>query len=253
MREKIYLKKMSKFEAGLDGVTFLSQGSKLLGGLYKAAGEGPRPTAILLHGLPGIEKHLDIAYQLRDDGWNCLCFHFRGCWGSEGSYSLSGLRDDTHAAVAWTLKQSCVDKDRIVLIGTSTGSYPALLHGASDPRIRAIIGISPVIEPQRFQFPENMANEFADMLNGITGQELLDQWRSMQSLSDSIYAFSPRPILLIAAQKDEIFPPLQYTDLIASLHNIKLIQHQESDHGFSTCRKWLVQTVTEWLITNFGK
>jgi hypothetical protein len=25
---------------------------------------------------PGIEKHLDIAYALRDSGWNCLYFHF---------------------------------------------------------------------------------------------------------------------------------------------------------------------------------
>jgi hypothetical protein len=40
-------------------------------------------TAILIHGLPGIEKRLDIAYGLRDLGWNCLYFHFRGCWGSD--------------------------------------------------------------------------------------------------------------------------------------------------------------------------
>src|SRR5687767_5894962 len=130
---------MSRFAAGLDGVTFISKGCKLLGGFYKAAGETPRPTAILIHGLPGIEKHLDIAYGLRDSGWNCLYFHFRGCWGSEGAYSLTGLTDDTYAAVEWILKQPSVDKDRLVLIGASTGSYPALLHGVGDPRIRAIV------------------------------------------------------------------------------------------------------------------
>jgi predicted alpha/beta-fold hydrolase len=70
-------KKVSKFEAGLDGVTFTSKGCRLLGGFYKAAGDAPLPTAVLLHGLPGIEKHLDIAYRLRDLGWNCLYFHFR--------------------------------------------------------------------------------------------------------------------------------------------------------------------------------
>ena len=70
---------MNEFEAGLDGVTFTSKGYRLLGGFYKAAGATPRPTAVLLHGLPGIEKHLDIAYRLRDLGWNCLYFHFRGC------------------------------------------------------------------------------------------------------------------------------------------------------------------------------
>ena len=67
---------MSKFEAGLDGVTFISKDCKLLGGFYKAAGAAPRPTAVLLNGLPGIEKHLDIAYRLRDLGWNCLSLIF---------------------------------------------------------------------------------------------------------------------------------------------------------------------------------
>ena len=108
-----------RFEAGLDGVTFQSKGCKLLGGLYKAAGEGPRPTAVLLHGVPGVEKQLDIAYALRDLGWNCLYFHFRGSLGSEGAYSFAGLAEDTEAAVEWALRQPSVDKDRIALIGGS--------------------------------------------------------------------------------------------------------------------------------------
>jgi uncharacterized protein len=241
---------MSKFEAGLDGVTFFSKGCRLLGGLYKGAGDNPRPTAVLLHGLPGIEKHLDIAYELRDLGWNCLYFHFRGCWGSQGSFSLEGLADDTSAAVQWIRKQPSVDKDRIVLIGTSTGSYPALLYGSSDPEIRAIIGISPVIIPQAFQFPQEMAEEFVKMLNGISAEDLLKQWKEMVSLSVSISSFSPRPIIIVAAQKDVIFPPSQYADSIASIRNLKLIQHLEADHGFSACRPWLVRTVTEWLVAN---
>jgi uncharacterized protein len=239
---------VSKFEAGLDGVTFTSKDCKLLGGFYKAAGEAPLPTAVLLHGLPGIEKHLDIAYRLRDLGWNCLYFHFRGCWGSEGAFSLSGLADDTRAAVEWVLKQPSVDEDRIALIGCSTGSYPALIWGAADPRIRAIVGVSPLIEPRAFQFSEEMADEFAGMLNGITGQGLREQWRSLSSLADSLRAFAPRPILLIAADEDPIFPPSHYADSIARLANVQLISNEESDHGFSDCRPWLARTVTDWLV-----
>ena len=241
-------KKVSKFEAGLDGVTFTSKDCKLLGGFYKSAGAAPRPTAVLLHGLPGIEKHLDIAYRLRDLGWNCLYFHFRGCWGSEGAFSLSGLADDTRAAVEWVLKQPSVDENRIALIGCSTGSYPALICGTADPRIRAIVGVSPLIEPRAFQFPEEMADEFAGMLNGITGQDLREQWRSLSSLADSLRAFAPRPILLIAADEDPIFPPSHYADSIARLANVQLISNEESDHGFSACRTWLARTVTDWLV-----
>ena len=240
------------FEAGLDGVTFTSKGSRLLGGFYKAAGDAPRPTAVLLHGLPGVEKHLDIAYRLRDLGWNCLYFHFRGCWGSGGAFALAGLADDTLAAVEWALKQPSVDKDRIALIGASTGSYPALVCGAHDPRIRAIVGVSPLIEPQAFQFPEEMADEFAGMLNGVAGQDLRKQWQALPPLVDSLRRFAPRPLLLVTAGKDSIFPTSHYTGAIAGFLNIQLIRSDESDHGFSSRRSWLARTVTDWLVAKLG-
>ena len=79
------------FTAGLDGVVFYSHGSKLLGGFYRAAGETPRPTVILLHGVPGVEKNLDLAYALRDAGWNCLYFHY-GCTSQIVSLRRQGQR-----------------------------------------------------------------------------------------------------------------------------------------------------------------
>jgi uncharacterized protein len=247
------INRVSKFEAGLDGVTFTSKGCRLLGGFYKAAGDTPRPTAILLHGLPGIEKHLDIAYGLRDLGWNCLYFHFRGCWGSEGSFSLAGLADDTRAAAEWVLQQPPVDKDRVALIGASTGSHPALVCGAADSRIGAIVGVSPLIEPRAFRFPDEMAGEFARMLSGITGRDLQEQWQALPSLADSLRAFAPRPLLLVTAGKDSIFPASHYADFIAGFSNTQLISNEESDHGFSASRRWVVQTVTGWLVARMGK
>jgi pimeloyl-ACP methyl ester carboxylesterase len=122
---------METFQAGLDGVTCQSNGCKLVGGLYRGAGVGPRPTAILLHGLPGIEKNLDIAYALREAGWNCLYFHPRGSWGSEGAYSLRGYPDDLRAATEWILQQACADALRLVVIGHSVGGYVALMGGAT--------------------------------------------------------------------------------------------------------------------------
>jgi uncharacterized protein len=238
---------MTRFEAGLSGVSFQSHGCRLLGGFYKAAGDTPRPTAILLHGLPGIEKHLDIAYALRDLGWNCLYFHFRGCWGSQGTYDLAGLADDTRVAVEWVVQQPEVDKERIALIGASTGSHPAFVCGAGDPRVRAVVGISPVIEPSAFQFPQEMATEFAGMLNGVTGPDLLKQWNALPSLAPALAAFAPRPVLLVAAEHDDIFPPAQYTVTIAGFDNIASISHADADHSFSACRQWLAQIVTNWL------
>lgn len=242
----------NKYKAGLDGVSFLSNEKRIIGGFYKAGGNTPRPTAILLHGLPGVEKHLDIAYRLRDLGWNCLYFHFRGSWGSSGSFSIDGLSDDTDAAIEWATKQEIVDKNRIVLIAGSTGSYPALVCAAKNHHIQAIVGISPLIEPSAFQFTEGMAESFADMLNGITGKQLIQQWNDMQSLQSYIEKFLPKPMLMITAGKDDIFPPSHYRNAMASFSNIQWITKEESDHGFSTLRPWLVKTVCEWLVAKLG-
>ncbi|MEW6731302.1 MAG: alpha/beta fold hydrolase [Acidobacteriota bacterium] len=243
---------MSKFEAGLDGVTFTCQDCRLIGGFYKAAGDTPRPTAILLHGLPGIEKHLDVAYRLRDLGWNCLYFHFRGSWGSSGLYSIAGLTEDTGAALVWTLKQPSVDKDRVVLIGASTGGHAAFLYAASDPRIRTIVGICPFIDPQAFHFPKDMADEFAGMLNGVTSQDLLEQWKNMPSLLDYLSPLASRALLLVTGDKDDLSPPSHYSDFVTALANVEWIRNQEADHGFSAHRTWLVDTITDWLVAQLG-
>jgi len=243
---------MRRFEAGLDGVTFTSEGCKLLGGFYKAGGEGQRPTAVLAHGTPGVEKHLDIAYGLRDLGWNCLYFHFRGSWGSEGSFSFTGLADDTRAAVEWVLKQPSVDRDRIALIGGSMGGHAGLLLGAADPRIRALVGISPLVEPRAWELPKDMADHFATMLNGVTSRDLLRQWKDVQPLSDRLRSLGSRPLLLVTGDKDDLFPPSHYTGLVTGLPNLQWVRTEEGDHAFSTCRPWLVRTVTDWLVAKCG-
>lgn len=243
---------MSKLKAGLDGVTFMSQGCRLVGGFYKGAGDTPRPTALLLHGLPGIEKHLDLAYRLRDLGWNCLYFHYRGCWGSHGEFSLEGLTDDARAAVAWLREQPSVDKERIVLIGASTGSHPAFRCGATDLNISALVGVSPLIEPQAFEFPLDMADEYAQMLNDVPGEELLRQWNKLPSLIKPIAEFAPRPMLLVTAGHDPLFPFSSYSESLARFIHIQCVQNEASDHGFSACRSWLVQNVTDWLVARMG-
>lgn len=46
--------------------------------MYMAAGAGPHPTVLLLHGLPGNEQNVDLAQSIRRAGWNVLTLHYRG-------------------------------------------------------------------------------------------------------------------------------------------------------------------------------
>jgi uncharacterized protein len=239
--------------AGLDGVTFLSSGCRLVGGFYRAAGETPRPTAVLIHGTPGIEKHLDIAYRLRDLGWNCLYFHFRGSWGSQGCFSFTHLVDDVAAAVAWVRGQPSVDTDRIALVGGAMGGHAALLCSASDPGIRAVVAVCPLIEPRAWSLPEAMADEFAPMLAGVTSGDLLAQWAHVRSLADRVDALRGRPTLLITADQDGLWPPAHYADFAASVADLEWVRSADADHAFSECRPWLVSTVADWLVARLGR
>jgi pimeloyl-ACP methyl ester carboxylesterase len=54
--------------------------------IYVAAGKGPHPTLLLLHGFPGNEQNLDLAQAARRAGWNVLTLHYRGSWGSPGPF-----------------------------------------------------------------------------------------------------------------------------------------------------------------------
>ena len=86
----------------VSSVHITSQGKTLFGRLFSPAlesADSKAPSVFMLHGIPGTEQNFDVAYALRDAGFNCLLWHYRGCWGSEGSYSIDGLPEDITTAL----------------------------------------------------------------------------------------------------------------------------------------------------------
>ena len=104
---------------------------------FLASGAGPKPTMLLLHGLPGNERNLDLAQAVRRAGWNVLTFTYRGAWGSEGSFSIQHAIEDAGAALAFlrsprAASDFAVDPKRIVIGGHSMGGYAAAHVAARD-------------------------------------------------------------------------------------------------------------------------
>ncbi len=72
--------------------------------MYIAAGAGPHPVVVLLHGFPGNEKNLDLAQAIRREGWDVLYFDYRGSWGTKGAFSFTHSMEDAQAAVAYAAR-----------------------------------------------------------------------------------------------------------------------------------------------------
>lgn len=236
-----------KFGIRLEGVVFSSHGCKLLGVLYGAAGDTPRPTVVLLHGVPGFEKNLDLAYALRDAGWNTLCFHYRGCWGSEGSFSMDGIVEDVRAATEWVRTQPSVDKERLVLIGMSGGGYAALAAGAADTSFKALVALSPLIDPAEATLSVGGLNEMATFMRGVTGAQLKDQFDRLPSIMKVTAGLNDRKILLITGDLDELLPPNHFRQFVKDLPEVTWHRLPPGDHYLSACRKELVEIVMGWL------
>jgi pimeloyl-ACP methyl ester carboxylesterase len=117
-----------------------SGGTEMNGLIYIAAGAGPHPTVILLHGFPGNEQNLDLAQAIRRAGWNVLTLHYRGSWGSPGTFSIAHAIEDGDAAVTFLRRPEVaasyqVDRERLVLGGHSMGGFVSAAHARHDPAL----------------------------------------------------------------------------------------------------------------------
>jgi uncharacterized protein len=135
------------YPAGQVELQIQSDGLTMYGFAYTADGKGPHPTIVLLHGLPGNERSLDLAQNMRRAGYNVIYFNYRGTWGSKGTFGFQNAIDDAGAVVDYlndslNIEKLRVDTSKIAFTGHSMGAGIALLAGLKDPRVKSIVGIS---------------------------------------------------------------------------------------------------------------
>jgi pimeloyl-ACP methyl ester carboxylesterase/ribosomal protein S18 acetylase RimI-like enzyme len=238
--------------ATLDGVILHSQGRRLLGSFFRPAADGPCPTVLLLHGIPGVEKNLDLAYALRDAGWNVLTFHYRGCWGSEGNYTLPGILDDISAALDYLSQHPAVDPRHLAGVGLSLGGWGVISAAARDERLRAIVSINPLVDGKARPLADKEAAEWASMLNGITPAEVQAQWAALTPLPQVAGKLAGRPTLLLTGDADELFDFNHQRPLAEAMPFAEWRRIPGASHTFNDHRTVMVRTVVDWLTRTFS-
>jgi pimeloyl-ACP methyl ester carboxylesterase len=239
---------------GQIGIFFESEGYRLLGRLFLARGDSPKPTALILHGIPGIEQNYDLAHALRDHGWNSLIFHYRGCWGSAGSYTLKTIPADVRAALDELSRGRYpqIDPTRLILIGHSLGGWAAILSAVDDPRMKGTAVIGAVTNPNALPWDADFAAiEFTPWLQGMTPQAFEQQWQALDSTFtpiEQVARLAPRPLLIIHSRRDEVVPLQQAKQLYdRAAEPRQLIIHAEANHAFTWHRTWLRERIVGWL------
>ena len=238
---------------GITGVTFPSGGHRLLGTLYLARGGEPKPTALLLHGCPGLQQNGDLAVALRDRGWNALIFHYRGSWGSGGGYDLRTVPADVTAAVDYLCSGACpeVDPRRLAVVGHSLGGWAAVLAAAGDPRLRAVAACAAAVDIGALEQDDaGIEREFTRFL-AVTPAEFRRQRDDVAATLDplaAVAAIAPRPLLVVHGTADRWVPVAQARRLAGRAGQpVRYAEIDGDGHDFAWQRGRFRELVTGWL------
>ncbi len=240
-----------------------SGGVRINGLAYLAAGPGMHPTLVLLHGLPGNEKNLDLAQAARRAGWNAITFNYRGSWGSPGAFRFAQNLQDADAVLTYlreaaTARTLGIDTARMVLAGHSMGGWVTALTAAHHPELSGAILISganmgdaaragPAARPQLVRQMGGMMESLA----GVTAEQMVDELTA-NAPAWTWFRAAPglaRLPLLVLTTNDGLAP--QATALADSVraHGGTRVQtvHVATDHGWSDRRIELQALVLRWL------
>ena len=214
--------KEEKFELDSDGI-------KVRGKIFKSEFGDPArpgrtdqeisaPAVIILHGIPRSKPapddpgYLPLARELTELGFLTIFFNFRGAGESEGNFNILGWSQDLRTVIDWLVQKH--SPERIALIGFSGGASVAIYNSARDERISALVSVS---SPAYFSVI-GIGKEVELWLKSFREIGLIRDPKFPESISKWLKEFeeiapinwiaqlSPRPILIMHGEKDEVVP-----------------------------------------------
>lgn len=197
-----------------------------------------------------------------------LVFHYSGCWGSDGDYSLAHNLEDAATSLDWLLADEVhrIDKTRIYAVGHSLGGFVCAQMVAGRPEIQAgvllmpcDIGRLPEIaagNPQAAERICQVLRDSAQWLTGTSGRVLWEEAIShsqefrLESLAERL---AQKPLLCVSGILDMDTPPEYHCKPLeqaiqrrggTKLRSIGF----PTDHFFSDHRETVSRAVTEFLL-----
>ena len=197
-----------------------ADGLELRGELRVPSRDRPHPGLCICHGIPATppdptdKGYALLAEQFCDAGFVTLIFNFRGTGRSQGNLDILGWTRDLQAALDLLYSLKEVDKKHLCLLGFSGGAAVSIYTAAHDPRVSLVATCAcpadfhslhqretPIESIQRFrQIGAIRDNDFPPSI---------DEWqKGFETVTpiDWVDRISPRPLLVVHGDTDELVP-----------------------------------------------
>lgn len=251
----------------LFGLLINGRRGRIFSTLYTAAGVGDKPTVILLHGIPGSEQNGDLARALQAAGFNALVFHYSGCFGSDGDYSLAHNIEDANSVLDFLLadREHGIDRDKIYAVGHSMGGFVCGRLAAKRSGIKAAAILMPCDVGRIWELERSDRTAFdtlcavlddsAQWLRGASLEGFLaelkefgEDWR----FEAAAKALADKPLLCVSALRDRHTPyaahcrPLETAVAAEGKGRLQTLT-LDADHYATECRGDLIAAVIGFL------
>jgi dipeptidyl aminopeptidase/acylaminoacyl peptidase len=197
-----------------------ADGLQLAGELHIPSRGKVHPALCICHGIPAVPHDpTDRGYTLLAQdfcraGFITLIFNFRGAGKSEGNLDILGWSRDLQAALDFLYSLKEADKTRFCLLGFSGGAAVSVYTTAHDPRVSSVVTCACPADfralSQR-ETPLDTIQRF-HQIGAIRDKDFppsIEEWqRGFETVSpiNWIDKISPRPLLLVHGDADELIP-----------------------------------------------
>jgi len=178
-------------------VEFAVEGDVTLRGwLFVPDGAGPHPAITMAHGFAGVKEHgLErFARAFADAGFVVLVHDHRGFGASDGSprYDIDPWVQiaDWRRAISFLESQPFVDPARIGLWGSSYAGGHAIVVGATDRRLRAVVAQVPTISGYQQSLRRVAPDQVAELEAAFADDER-SQFRGGQLATQAVVSADP--------------------------------------------------------------
>lgn len=222
----------------------------------------PCPALCLCHGIPSGQPastddtgYPGLAERFCAAGFITLIFSFRGAGQAQGNLDMLGWTRDLKAAIDYLAGLEEVDKSRLCLLGSSAGAAVSVYVAANDPRVSSLVTFAC---PAEFSFltDKKRATATIDHFRSIgvikdtSFPPSVDDWLngfSAVSPLKWIDKISPRPLLLIHGDKDDLVPVAHARELYKKAGEPKKLVIIPGAWHRLRLEKEAVNTALDWL------